>query len=153
MADGASHPHPLACPRCKAQRDAVPPEAALRIIATEDWSEEAQTFVVRSMNQEQAVAAEMLTVALHKYWSAFGTPVTGARLTSFIQAVRFCAKNTVVQGRVMKARARIIARGRERELCGDMEGAERIYAEPTPDYPQKAADEAWLTRNRQEAPA
>jgi len=149
MADGHSLSRPLKCPRCEAQRDAVPPEAALRIMASEDWSEEAQTFVVRSMNQEQAVAAEMLTVALHRYWTAFGTPVTGARLTSFIQAVRFCAKNSRVQERILEARAGIIAKARDYEMRGDREGAERIYSQPTPDYPGKASDDAWLMRERE----
>lgn len=141
MADG-SEPHH--CPHCRAREAVVPIEAQLRILATEDWSPETLAFIPRAMTQQQAVAAEMLTTALASYWRAYGVAVTGARLNSLILVLRDMAKRERIMGRILAAREDINARARACYERGDRAGASAIEAEPTPDYPQRAADEAWL---------
>lgn len=146
MADGSHHPH--TCLRCAAQEACIPTEAQLKIFATEDWSPETLAFTPRVMNQEQAVAAEMLTVALARYWRAFGVEVTGARLNSFILMLRDVAKRMRITRRVLDARGDINARARAAWEKGNTDAVRAIEAEPTPAYPQKAADERWLEESR-----
>lgn len=142
MADGSEHAR--SCLRCQAQEACIPTEAQLKIFATEDWSPETLAFMPRPMNLEQAVAAEMLTAALARYWRAFGVEVTGSRLNSFLLVLRDLAKRMRITRRRLDARDDINARARAAWERGDTDAMRAIEAEPTPDYPQRAADEAWL---------
>lgn len=146
MADGSQHPPH--CVRCQAQEACIPTEAQLKIFMTEDWSPETLAFMPRPMNQEQAVAAEMLTAALARYWRAFGVEVTGSRLNSFLLVLRDLAKRMRITRRRLDAREDINARARAAWDRGDTDAMRAIEAEPTPDYPQKAADERWLEESR-----
>ena len=141
MADGIYRPEPVRCPDCWAREQAAPPEAQLRILAQEDWLAEAAAFIPRTMTQDQAVAAEMLTVALGRFISAYGVGLAGARLAAMLGVLRVQAKRQKITGRILAARASINARARATWKHDEIEV---IEAEPTPDYQGKARDDAWL---------
>ena len=155
------------CLNCHAQSSAIPPEAQLRILTTEDWDPECFAFTPRAMTQEQAVAAELLTSSISRYWHACGVECLGARLNVLIMILRDRAKRTRIAQRTLRARTDINVRYRralqagpaasEMRQCSDLvwfEGAayprsfvsrlNEITDEPTPDYPGKAQDDQWL---------
>ena len=137
-----------ACPRCMAQLKAMPLDAQVRIYTTEDWDAGAMAFIPRIMNQEQAVAAELLASAIGRYWRAYGTDCMGARLNSLLLILRDNAKRERVTRRILQARADINARARTEYERGDIAAAHEIEAEPTPDYPGDLRDEAWMRAAR-----
>ena len=134
------------CPHCAAREACVPIEAKLRLLLTEDFNVERGDFEPRAMNQAQAVAAEMLTAAVARYWNAFGVELTGARITALRNTLWLQAKQTRITARVLAARASINARARLAYELADYDRAHQIEAEPTPDYPERAADERFLGR-------
>lgn len=136
-------PH-VDCPHCRAREMAIPPEAALKILITEDWKNDSLAFEARPMNQEQAVAAALMANAVGHYWRAFGVELLGARLNALLLVVRERAKHMRISGRIIAARADINARAREAWERGDTKAVRAIEAEPTPDYPGRERDEAWL---------
>ena len=137
-----------ACPRCIAQQKAMPLDAQIRILTTEDWSPEILAFVPRPMNQEQAVAAELLTSAIGRYWRSFGVECLGARLNCLLMILRDQAKRMRITTRVLRARTDINARARAcYERC-DIAAANEIEAEPTPEYPGDARDAEWMRAAR-----
>lgn len=138
----------LSCSRCVAQQKAMPVEHQVRIFTTEDWSAEACAFIPRPMNQEQAVAAELLTSAIGRYWRSFGVECLGARLNCLLMILRDQAKRMRITARVLRARADINARARARYECGDHAAAHQIEAEPTPEYPGDASDSEWMRAAR-----
>lgn len=144
MADGYASQRQTACLHCKARRDAAPAEAQIRILANEDWIAEAGEFVPRAMTQEQAVASELLTSALGRFVSAYGVDIAGARLGALVSVLRAQAKRQKITERVLRARSEINRRARLAWELGDSDGAMEIQGEPTPDYPGKARDDAWL---------
>lgn len=133
-----------ACPRCIAQHKAMPLEHQMRMLTTEDWSPETFAFIPRAMNQEQAVAAELLTVGIGRYWRAFGTDCMGARIGALLLVLRDNAKRERITRRILQARADINARARQAYERGDIAGAGIIEAEPTPHYPGIDRDAAWM---------
>lgn len=137
-----------ACPRCVAQQKAMPLEAQMRIITTEDWSPETLAFIPRAMNQEQAVAAELLTSAIGRYWRVFGVECLGARLNCLLLILRDRAKRMRINARILKARADINWRARACYERGDHAAAHEIEAEPTPEYPGDAKDAEWMRAAR-----
>ena len=153
MADGLHQSAHVRCLECWAREQAVPPEAQLRVLVNEDWIAEAGAFVPRSMTQDQAVAAEMLTAALGRFVGAFGVDLTGARLAALVGVLRAQAKRQKIMGRILAARSSINARAQAAWSRGDTDAMRAIEAEPTPDYPGKARDDAWLHEDQQEAPA
>jgi hypothetical protein len=147
---GRPPPQP-ACVRCHAHDQAVPLEAQLHILASEDLQLAELTFRPRPMNLKQAVAAEVLTSALWKFVDAFGLDTAGARMACMVDVLRHQAKYSLVSRRILEARADINRRALEAELFYDggsaLDVEERIAAiltEPTPDYPGKAKDDAWM---------
>lgn len=143
MADGHSPDH-VACLECWSRRQMLPPEALARMTITEDWSPEDMAFEPRPMTQEQAVAAELMTAAIGRYWKAFGVDLTGARLNALLLVLRDRAKATRANARILQARAGINARARQAFGRGDTDAMRAIEAEPTPDYPGKERDDAAL---------
>lgn len=143
MADGHSPDH-VHCLECWARRQMLPPETLARITMTEDWSPEDMAFEPRPMTQEQAVAAELMTAAIGRYWKAFGVDLTGARLNALLLVLRDRAKATRANARILQARAGINARARQAFGRGDTDAMRAIEAEPTPDYPGKERDDAAL---------
>jgi hypothetical protein len=143
MADGHSPDH-VHCLECWSRRQMLPAEALARITMTEDWSPEDMAFEPRPMTQEQAVAAELMTAAIGRYWKAFGVDLTGARLNALLLVLRERAKATRANARILQARAGINARARQAFGRGDTDAMRAIEAEPTPDYPGKARDDAAL---------
>ena len=143
MADGHSPDH-VHCLECWARRQMLPPETLARITMTEDWSPEDMAFEPRPMTQEQAVAAELMTAAIGRYWKAFGVDLTGARLNALLLVLRDRAKAARVNARILQARAGINARARQAFGRGDTDAMRAIEAEPTPDYPGKERDDAAL---------
>jgi hypothetical protein len=143
MADGHSPDH-VHCLECWARRQMLPPEALARVTMTEDWAPEDMAFEPRPMTQEQAVAAEMMTAAIGRYWKAFGVDLTGARLNALLLVLRERAKATRANARILQARAGINARARQAWGRGDTDAMRAIEDEPTPDYPGKARDDAAL---------
>jgi hypothetical protein len=145
-------PHPAmrdaACPRCIAQHKAMPLEAQVRILTTDDWSPETFAFIPRPMNQEQAVAAELLTSAIGRYWRAFGVECLGARLNCLLMILREQAKRMRINRRILQARAEINARARAQYQRGDIAAAHEIEDEPTPDYPGDIRDAEWMRAAR-----
>lgn len=137
-------PSSYSCPRCVAQQTAMPREQQIRILTTEDWSPETLAFIPRPMNQEQAVAAELLTAAIGSYWRAFGIECLGARLNCLLLILRDQAKRMRINTRILKARADINARARACYQRGDIAAAHAIEAEPTPEYPGDARDAEWM---------
>lgn len=135
---------PAPCPHCLMREKAIPMEAQLRILATEDWAPELVDFIPKAMTQEQAVAAEMLVAGLARYAKAFGVDLAGARLTAMLASLREQAKRSRIMGRQLEARAEINGRARDCYDRGDHDAAHAIEAEATPDYPGKARDDAWL---------
>jgi hypothetical protein len=101
-------------------------------------------FIARPMNQEQAVAAELITSAICRYCHAFGVECTGARLKSLLLILRDRAKRMRITQRILEARSEINARARQCYDRGDNEAAHAIEAEPTPDYVGRDRDSAWL---------
>jgi hypothetical protein len=136
------------CPRCSARQAALPLEAQIRILTTEDWDIEQMAFVPRPMSQEQAVSAELLTAAIGRYWHAFGVECTGARLKSLLLILRDRAKRMRITQRILEARSEINARARECYDRGDHEAAHAIEAEPTPPYEWQDRDNAWMEASR-----
>lgn len=150
MADGHSPDH-VHCLECWSRRQMLPPEALARITMTEDWALEDMAFEPRPMTQEQAVAAELMTAAIGRYWKAFGVDLTGARLNALLLVLRERAKATRANARILQARAGINARARQAFGRGDTDAMRAIEAEPTPDYPGKARDDAALGYDQPEA--
>lgn len=136
------------CLRCQAIDAAIPTEAQLRILATEDWDPKILTFMPRAMTQEQAVASEMLTSALARFVHAYGPEIAGARLSAVLDSLRVQIIRHRITLRILKAREPINKRARAQYERGDYEAAQAIEAEPTPDYPGKAKDDAWLSHGR-----
>jgi len=134
--------HP--CQRCQAIDDAVPTEAQLKILATEDWDPKKLAFTPRAMTQEQAVASEMLTVALGRFARAYGPETAGARLSAMLDSLRVNIVGYRIAQRTLAARADINARARRAWESGDTRKARTIEDEPTPDYPGKDKDDAWM---------
>jgi len=141
-----AHVHATDCPHCAAREACVPIEAKLRLLLTEDFNVERGDFAPRTMNQEQAVAAELMTAAVARYWKAFGVELTGARITHLRNMLWLQAKQARITGRVLAARSAINARARLAYEVGDHDRAHQIEAEPTPDYEGRAADERFLGR-------
>lgn len=129
------------CDRCRAHDSAMPSAALLRALVSEDWSPADGEFYPRAMNQEQAVAIELLTPALGRFIAAFGVETAGARLNACLTVLRGQARRYRATQRLLEARADINARARERFERADRAGAEAIEAEPTPDYPQRERDQ------------
>lgn len=150
MADGHTPDH-VACLECWTRQKSMPSEITARIFMTEDWSPEDMAFEPRPMTQEQAVAAELMTLAIGRYWKAFGVDLTGARLNALLQVLRERAKAARRDARILKARASINARARAAWNRGDTDAMRAIEAEPTPDYPGKARDDAWLGEDQRQA--
>ena len=150
MADGHSPDH-VHCLECWSRRQMLPPENLARVTMTEDWSPEDMAFEPRPMTQEQAVAAELMTAAIGRYWKAFGVDLTGARLNALLLVLRERAKATRANARILQARAGINARARQAFGRGDTDAMRAIEAEPTPDYPGKARDDAALGYEQAEA--
>lgn len=93
----------------------------------------------------QEVAAHTLTLALHAYIHEFGVLGAGYRLAETVKAIRFHAKAHAVSERILAARRPINQRMLELQSRGQWEEAEALVLEPTPDYPGKAKDDAWLS--------
>lgn len=138
------------CQRCKAIDDAVPTEAQLLLLVSGDLNPEDLEFHPVAMNQSQAVAAEMLTASLSRYVKAFGVETSGARLQAALSWLRIEARIHRIQERRREARKDINARARAAWQSGGEAAARAIEAEPTPDYPGKARDDAWLAGGRYE---
>lgn len=136
------------CLRCQSIDAAIPTEAQLRILTTEDWDPKIVTFLPRAMTQEQAVASEMLTSALARFTRAYGPEIAGARLSAVLDSLRVQIIRHRITMRILKAREPINARVRQAWLRGDPNAARSIEMEPTPDYPGKARDDAWLNEGR-----
>lgn len=144
MADGHHTPGHVRCITCWAREQAVPPEGQLRILVREDWLAETAAFVPRVMTREQGVAAELLTMALDRFVDAYGVDVAAPRIASILMVLRLQAKRQKVMARILTARAEINQRARQAWQRGGEAAARAIEAEPTPDYPGKARDDAWL---------
>ena len=144
MADGLHTPGHVRCITCWAREQAVPPEGQLRILVREDWLAETAAFVPRVMTREQGVAAELLTMALDRFVDAYGVDVAAPRIASILMVLRLQAKRQKVMARILTARAEINQRARQAWQRGGEAAARAIEAEPTPDYPGKARDDAWL---------
>ena len=138
----------IACPRCQAIDAAIPTEAQLRIMATEDWDPKTVSFLPRPMTQEQAVASQMLTAAIGTFTRAYGPEIAGARLSAVLESLRMQIIRHRITLRILKAREPINARARILYARGNREAAEAIEAEPTPDYPGKDRDDAWLNQGQ-----
>lgn len=138
--------HAADCPHCAAREACVPIEAKLRLLLTEDFAVEREDFTPRAMTQEQAVAAELMIAAVARYWKAFGVELTGARITALRNTLWLQAKQTRITARILAARSDINARARLAYELADYDRAHQIEAEPTPDYPERAADERFLGR-------
>lgn len=149
MTDSLHTPEHVRCPECWVREQATPPELLARVAMTEDWAPETLAFTPRAMTQEQAVAAELMTDAIGRYWKAFGVELTGARLNALLLILRERARTARVHARILKARAEINARARRAWDRGDTDAMRAIEAEPTPDYPGKAQDDAWLKQGQQ----
>jgi len=152
MADGLHTPEHVRCLACWAREQAAPLEAQLRILTHEDWEAETAAFVPRAMTQDQAVAAEMLTAALGRFIRAFGVNMAAPRIASMLMVLRHQAKWQKITSRILAARASINRRARAAWERGDTDAMRAIQDEPTPDYPGKARDDAWL-REGQPRPA
>jgi hypothetical protein len=134
------------CERCWAIDQAMPTEAQLKLLVSQDLGAEDLSFHPKAMNQDQAVAAELMTAVLARYVRAFGVHLAGARLNAALSWLRVEAKIHAVHGRILEARRDINARARERYDVGDTAGGQAIQNEPTPDYPGKEQDDAYLGR-------
>jgi hypothetical protein len=132
------------CPRCRPQQLTQPSDLDLHILVSEGWSPETVAFVPLPMNQEQAVAAELLTSAIGRYWRAFGVECLGARLNCLLLILREQAKRMRTNMRILRARADINARARAAWQRGDTDAMQTIEAEPTPRYPGIDRDMDWL---------
>lgn len=132
------------CQRCKAIDGAVPPEAQLKILVSDDWDPKLLAFVPRAMNQEQAVASALLASAIGQFVKAYGVETAGARLASTLEILRAQTVSYRIAGRILEARSDINARARDQYARGDIGAAQAIEDEPTPDYPGRARDEAWV---------
>lgn len=135
------------CPRCRAHDDAMPSEALLRALVSEDWSPADGDFIPRPMNQRQAVAAELLTADLGRFIKAFGVETAGARLGAVLTVLRGQARRYRATQRTLEARADINARARKAWETGDVTLMRTIEDEPTPDYPGRERDERILGIN------
>lgn len=144
MADGLHTPAHVRCLTCWARDEAVPPEAQLRALVHEDWCVEIGAFMPRTMTQDQAVASELLTSALRRYIEVYGVDLAAPRIATALMVLRVEAKRQKVNARILAARAPINARARAAWQRGGEGAARAIEAEPTPDYPGKARDDAWL---------
>jgi hypothetical protein len=159
MADTERLPPAHTCLRCQAIDTSIPTDAQLRILATEDWEPKALAFVPHAANQEQAVAAEMLIAAIGRFTHAYGPEIAGARLSAVLDILRVQIIRHRITMRVLKAREPINTRARKAWERGDTNAVREIEAEPTPDYPGKARDNAWLNEGQpaakqlQEVPA
>jgi hypothetical protein len=144
MADGHFIPEHVRCLHCMAREQVMPPEAQIRVLVHEDWVAEVGAFEPRPMTQDQAVAAEMLTTALNRFIGVYGVDIAAPRIASTLGVLRLQAKRQMITNRIIAARAPINRRARAAWERGDTDAMRAIEAEPTPDYPGKALDDAWL---------
>lgn len=136
------------CPRCKAIDDAMPTEAQLLLLVSGDLNPEDLEFHPKPMNQAQAVASELVASSLAKFVKAYGVETAGARLQAALSWLRIEARIHRISERRREARKDINARARAAWQSGGEAAARAIEAEPTPDYPGKARDDAWLAGGR-----
>lgn len=148
MADGLHTPGHVRCITCWVREQSAPPEAQLRILVREDWLAETAAFIPRAMTRDQGVAAELLTMALERFIEAYGVDVAAPRIASTLMVLRLQAKRQKVMARILAARAEINARARAAWEQGDTNAMRAIEAEPTPDYPGKDRDDAWLKEDQ-----
>ncbi len=144
MADGLHTPGHVRCITCWVREQSIPTEAQLRILVREDWLAETAAFIPRAMTRDQGVAAELLTMALERFVDAYGVDIAAPRIASILMVLRLQAKRQKVMARILTARAEINQRARQAWQRGGEAAARAIEAEPTPDYPGKARDDAWL---------
>lgn len=144
MADGHHVHERVRCLTCWSREQAAPPEAQLRMLTHEDWCAEVGAFLPRAMNQNQAVASEMLTTALARFVHVYGVDIAAPRIATALIVLRLEAKRQKINSRILAAREPINARARAAWQRGGEAAARAIEAEPTPDYPGKASDDAWL---------
>lgn len=147
MADGHTPRH-VQCIACWVREQSAPPEAQLRVLVREDWLAETAAFVPRAMTREQGVAAELLTLGLRQFIEAFGVDIAAPRVAAVLMALRLQAKRQKIMARILAARADINRRAREAWERGDTNAMRAIEDEPTPEYPGKASDDAWLREDQ-----
>lgn len=144
MADGLHPSVHVRCLTCWAREEAVPAEAKLRALVHEDWCAEIGAFLPRAMNQDQAVASEILTHALGRFIEVYGVDIAAPRIATTLMVLRLEAKRQKINARILAAREPINRRAKAAWERGDTNAMRTIEAEPTPDYPGKARDDAWL---------
>lgn len=152
MADtGHMRTIPLPCPRCEAHDMSVPDEEDLRrlVQGVEGDGELEQAYEPLPTTLAQKVAAQALSQALSHYIGQFGIIGAGARISVTLNALRLLGKHAKITERQLEARRDINYRRLQAEAAGDRAFADAVMSEPTPDYPGKARDDAWLaTRGR-----
>ena len=145
MADTERLPLVGACLRCKAMEAVLPPRELLLALTSADWSPADSAFLPRQNTLEQSVASELLVHAIGHYTRAYGVEVAGGRLRAILDDLRARARSLRISRRILDARADINARARMAWERGDTDAMRAIEDEPTPDYPGKAQDDAWLS--------
>jgi len=89
----------------------------------------------------------LLNTAISRSVRADGYTVTAQRLKAQLATLRFRAKLDRILTRILQAREKINLRAIERFEVHDDEAAEIVMDQATPDYPERAADDAWLRAN------
>ena len=122
--------------------DATPMEARLEHLIQ---GEGADIFWVPEPATDAQVDAQCaLSAALRQYERAFGLENTIQQLNLLRATATMIARKNAAQRRQIEARAEINAAAADARAAGDEELARGLEAQPTPDYPEKDADEREL---------
>jgi hypothetical protein len=134
-----------ACHTCAEHAAAVPVEVQLKRLIAEDYDDAREMFAPVAVTAAQVAATEQLTAALFAYLKAFGYRNLGARLGLWAWFFRSEGKRRAIHGRILAARREINDEAARLAREGD-DAAARAHqlTTPTPDYPGKDRDFAWL---------
>ena len=122
--------------------EAIPLEARLEHLIQGEGSD--IFWAPEPATDEQVDAQCELSAALRKYERAFGLENTIQQLNLLRATATMIARKNAAQRRQIEARAAINAAAAEARAAGDEELARGFEAQPTPDYPEKDADEREL---------
>jgi hypothetical protein len=94
----------------------------------------------------QFVVVHDLGRAIAAFERAFGDEATVNQLAMCLTVAKLHKKRREIKARILKARDAINVEADAIAEAGNHVVADKCRAQPTPDYPERAADDAWLRR-------
>lgn len=101
-------------------------------------------WIPQCRSDEQYEAKAALSIALHGFERVFGLDATVQQIALWSATAQMIARKNAAQERILAARADINSEADRLDRQGMHLEARNMRARPTPDYPEKASDEAEL---------